>query len=127
MRTLTSAILMLLFSAPTFAGDGVQILPDASQILVSKDVGNERWSIALSLSEETPLNVTGNVFNRSGGAPSFLWCSITDVNGTADDIRNATFTWACFGSNACPAPPCGGGDQWQFVSSVSLPGRFFLP
>jgi len=126
MRMLAVVASILFAASSAVAGDGVQILPDGSQILVSKDVGNERWSIALNLGEEAPLNVTGNVFARSGGAPSFLWCSLTDIAGNPEDIRNVLFTWACFGSDACSAPPCGG-DQWQFVSEISLQGEFFLP
>lgn len=127
MRPLASlAFLVLLLATPALAGDGVQILPDGSQILVSKDVGSERWSIGMDLGEDHPLNLTGNVFRSDGGAPAFVWCSLTDVNGSADDIRNAVFSWACYASDRCPAPPCGA-DDWSFVSSVSLPGRFFLP
>lgn len=123
---LLSAMVVLALATRAGAGDGVQILPDATRILVSKDVGVERWAITLDLGNETPLNVTGNVFKRDGGPASFVWCSIQDVRGNPDDIRNAQFEWACFGSDRCAAPPCGA-DQWQFLTNVTLPGRFFLP
>lgn len=126
MRSLLAVMLTLVLCAtPALAGDGVQILPDATSILVSKDVGNERWAITLSLADETPLHVSGNVFRRDGGPVAFLWCPIRSVSGSADDIRNTTFTWDCFGSHACVAPPCG--ELWNFLTVVTLPGSFFLP
>lgn len=128
MHVALAAILLslALFVSPACAGDGVQILPDGTRILVSKDVGDERWAITLDLGDETPLNVTGNVFRRDGGPASFLWCPLVDVSGGASDIRNATFIWDCFGADRCAAPPCGA-DKWKFISRVSLQGRFFLP
>ena len=43
MRLLTLTAVLFLGSISTVrAGDGVQITPDGTQILVSKDVGNER-------------------------------------------------------------------------------------
>lgn len=127
MRTLVLSLgLALALATSAHAGDGVQILPDATRILVSKDVGNERWAISLDLGNETPLNVTGNVFRRDGGPAAFIWCVIQDVEGSADDIRSANFTWNCFGADRCDTPPCSA-SQWTFVSSVTLPGRFFLP
>jgi hypothetical protein len=121
------ATFVLSLTAIADAGDGVQILPDATRILVSKDVGTERWAITLDLGHETPLNVSGNVFRRDGGPAAFVWCSIQDVTGDPNDIRNALFTWSCFGSDRCESPPCGDSSQWQFISAVTLPGRFFLP
>src|SRR5262245_3931116 len=126
MRLILSFLAIVAAASSAHAGDGVQILPDATRILVSKDVGSERWAITLDLGEETPLNVTGNVFRRDGGPASFVWCVIQDVAGGPDDIRNAQFTWNCFGSDRCSGPPCTA-DQWQFLGAVTLPGRFFLP
>ncbi len=125
MRLATLLLTTLLFVPLAYAGDGVQIVPDGSAILVNKDVNGERWAISLDLREQTPLNVTGNVTRPGGGEPAFLWCELTDVTGSAEDIRNARFRWQCFGSNRCPAPPCL--EHWTFVADVSLPGRFFLP
>ncbi len=122
MRVLL-VVLLLLFPALASAGDGVQLLPDQTQILVNKDVGGERWAIALNLSGDAPLNVTGNVF-RGSSPPAFIWCQISDVQGSAEDIRNAMFSWACSGSDACVA---GTGCPWTFISNVTLPGSFFLP
>jgi hypothetical protein len=42
-------------------------------VLVQKDVGSERWAISLSLEENWPLELTGNVF-RTNGAAVFLQC-----------------------------------------------------
>lgn len=126
MRFVILFALVLACPVSLLAADGVQITPDNSQILASKDVGNERWAIALSLSESNPLYLTGNVFFRDGRSPQFLQCDIRDVIGDPNDIRNAQFQWACFGADACPQAPCAR-SQWQFISDVTLGGHFFLP
>src|SRR5262245_1237489 len=49
---------------------GVQISPDGKRVLISKDVGDERWAITLN----DDNTVTGNVFPQDGGPPQFVWC-----------------------------------------------------
>jgi hypothetical protein len=126
MLRIVIVLILSLVPAAALAGDGVQILPDASAIMVNEDVGPDRWAIRLELGDETPLNVSGNVFRSDGGDPAFVWCAIQDVVGSPDDIRNASFVYDCFGSDRCAAPPCSSA-QWSFISRITLPGRFFLP
>jgi hypothetical protein len=127
MHTITLAVVLILGTLSTaLAGDGVQITPDGTQILVNKDVGNERWSMSLSLTEVNPLDVNGSIFRRDGGPAGFLHCPLRDVSGSADDIRNAVFFWDCYVADRCAAPPCRA-DQWHFVATINLRGSFFLP
>jgi len=121
-----TATLAFVIHSTAHAGDGVQITPDGTQILVNKDVGNERWAMSLSLTEVNPLDVNGSIFRRDGGPAAFLHCPVRDVEGSADDIRNAVFFWDCYVSDRCAAPPCTA-DQWSFVARVNLRGSFFLP
>ncbi len=48
---------------------GIQITPDQSQVLVSKDVGGQRWAITRHADDHT---VTGNVFSGTGSPPQFV-------------------------------------------------------
>ena len=95
---------------------GLQITPDEVRTLISKDVGAERWAITRNLDDNT---VTGNVFFPTGDAPLFLYCTQT---GMAD----GNLTLDCSSADLCAGAPCGG-DQWSFLSSVTLPESFFLP
>jgi hypothetical protein len=105
------------------AGSGVQGTPDQAQVLINKDVGNERWSITLNLTSGG--TVTGNVF-RTDGPPAFVWCTPTrtdDLGSPAQDITH----FACYGADECLAAPCGA-EQWQLIApDIQLPGSFFLP
>jgi len=86
--TLPSAFFAVpLPSAPTAAppGVGVQQCRDGTCTLISKDRGDERWSITRDL---TNLTVTGNVFFPDDADPAFLWCEQTDAT-------SATVTLAC--------------------------------
>ena len=60
------------------ASTGVQWTPDGLRLLVSKDVGNERWAITLNENG----SATGNVFRSDGGDPAFVWCQETGRNGS---------------------------------------------
>jgi hypothetical protein len=103
---------------------GVQATPDGQRVLVSKDVGSDRWAIAANADDET---LSGNVFRGEGSAPAFVWCSQTgdDFN---PDIRNRIATYSCFGSDACPATPCDIQHQWVLINNnVQIRGSFFLP
>ena len=53
---------------------GLQLSRDAARVLISKDVGSERWAITRNLDDGT---VTGNVFYPDGREPAFLWCAQT--------------------------------------------------
>ena len=121
-------------------GSGVQVTPDTNRVLVSKDVGNERWAIT----RNDDGTVTGNVFPRDGGPPSFVWCESLDDDGFGgfgdfwddfiddligdddDDDGNDQLRYACSGADACPSSPCDD-DQWSFIADVTLPRSFFEP
>src|SRR6188768_4254019 len=126
IRFALSCALMLALAAPALAGDGVQITTDAGEILVNKDVGTERWAIRLDLSEDHPLNVTGNIFKTDGSPPVFVQCDIRDIQGSADTLRDALFSYSCFGANRCPVAPCSS-TQWEKIGDVQIRGSFFLP
>ena len=86
-----TALALAAFAAPSPAlaqQRGTQLAPPQDLVLVSKDVGDERWAIALDLRTGT---ATGNVFPRSGGAPSFLWCSAREVTIEADPKAGAIY------------------------------------
>jgi len=103
---------------------GVQVTPDHTHVLVSKDVGVERWAIAGSAVDDS---ISGNVFRSDGGPPAFVWC-----RKTGDDqnpaIRNRMLTYECSGADACPASGCDPEKQWNLIASdVHLLASFFLP
>jgi len=109
------------FAVARFVGDGrqsrVETSPDGRWVLVSKDVGSERWAIARNTGDGS---VTGNVF-RNGGGALFVWCADETPRGEEDEI-----TLSCFGAGACAAAPCPRSD-WRRLSEVTLPGSFFAP
>lgn len=123
VQALTGIAAVFTVSLAFAAGSGVQGTPDQAQVLVNKDVGNERWSITLNLTSGGTL--TGNVF-RTDGPPAFVWCTPTgtdDHGSPADDVTH----FSCYGANACLTAPCGS-EQWTLIApDVQLPGSFFLP
>jgi hypothetical protein len=102
---------------------GTQLTPPQDLVLVNKDVGDQRWAIALDLRTGT---ATGNVFRRNGGPTSFIWCSATKVELAADP-KETNYTLDCWGADACPSPPCAI-DSWSRIpeSPVDLPGSFLF-
>ncbi len=56
---------------------GIQRTPDGARVLVSKDVGGQRYAITLNVADGT---VTGNVFSTDGSAPQFISCTPTGLN-----------------------------------------------
>jgi hypothetical protein len=121
-------------------GSGVQVTPDAERVLVSKDVGDERWVIT----RNDDGTVTGNVVPLDGGPPSFVWCEqlggddddlfddfidfIGDLIGGDDDDDGSDdeLTLACAGAGPCSDEPCTA-DEWSFIADVTLPESFFRP
>lgn len=97
------------------AESGLQIAPD-NRTLISKDVGNDRWSIVYNKDDGTAV---GNVYDASGGEPTFVWCRTV---ATAEDA----ITFECSGAGRCPAFPCPG-DAWTLLPPVTLPTSFFEP
>ena len=111
-RLLATTILALVaFARPdaALAQRGVQLVPDATQRLVSKDVGDERWAITLDV--ESGI-VTGNVYRKDGGDPQYVWCVPQD--GSKDPMR-----LRCHGTGGC--------DGWVDLGDVELPASFFRP
>ena len=102
--------------APAAPPSGVQITPDMNHVLVSKDVGAERWAITRNADDHT---VTGNVFAGADSVPKFVWCDQTGEGGGNVDLR-------CYGANQCNHAPCTS-DQWSPIGAVSLPLTFFEP
>lgn len=125
-RTTLTVLCFLALATPALAAStGVALIPDDSGILVSKDVGGERWAIHVDLTTDNPLQVTGNVFRSDGGEPAFVFCQPFQIDGSADDIANATFHFQCFGDTACHPGNC---PSWSLIANdVTLPGSFFLP
>jgi len=100
----------------------VQITPDRNQILVSKDIGAERWTIVL---DEDRATATGNVYYPDGRPPLFIWCRPVDVNPNPNP-RLTIFFFDCSGANACPASGCP--NAWSLVARrIPIAGSFFLP
>jgi hypothetical protein len=95
---------------------GLQVTPDRNQVLISKDVGEERWAIV----RNQDGTVSGNVFFPEGGPPLFVWCEPTE------DSQDDPITFSCFGADACPAAPCDEA-EWEFIAEVELPASFFEP
>ena len=100
---------------------GTRTTPDGKQVLISKDVGSERWAISMNLDDGT---VTGNVF-RPGAEPSFVWCERKGDDGSLDPV-NGEIRYSCRGASPCDASPCET-SAWTTLGDVSLPGSFFLP
>ena len=98
------------------SSSGVQITPDQARVLVSKDVGAERWAITRHMDDKT---VTGNVFSGAGSAPKFVWCEETGESAGDVSLR-------CYGADACESAPCTS-DQWVMIGPVTLPLSFFAP
>jgi hypothetical protein len=100
-------------------------------MLVSKDLGTDRYTINLNLSSFDPidyLNVTGNVFRSDGSPPDFLFCTIKpDSTGDLTDPSSA-FQFSCQSTNACnsTADDCAA-NSWVSAGDVELPAAFFLP
>ena len=119
-------------------GRGATLTLDRLSHLVTKDIGSERWSISYSyqpfesdqLGVETRfLNVTGNVFQSDGSAPSFVYCTLrADSTGTLSD-PTSELRFICQGSGACTstATDCAENDWRPISNDVRLQASFFLP
>ena len=128
------ALLALALSAGSSRAQdsGSTLSPDGRSFLVNKDVGAERWTIALNLFSGDPddvINVTGNIFRADGGPPSFVACLVReDSTGSLDDL-SSVFRLACFGADACSttAERCARDDWEPIAGDVLVPASFFLP
>jgi hypothetical protein len=98
------------------AQSGLRVARDADRVLVSKDVGGERWAITR---QRSTGSVTGNVF-AAGASPSFIDCDEITNDGTNVELR-------CFGAGACPVGGACDPAGWQLLATVTLPLSFFEP
>jgi hypothetical protein len=101
---------------------GTRTTPDGKHLLISKDVGAERWAISVDLGDGT---VTGNVFSPDGGDPQFVWCERAGDDGSLDPSEGI-IQYACRGSDRCAGAPCLA-SSWVPLGDVNLPGSFLLP
>lgn len=114
------ALAVLAAAAPAAGQSGTRTTPDGKQVLISKDVGAERWAIALNLNDGT---VTGNVF-RQDGEPQFVWCERRGE--PLGDPSTTEIRLFCRGADRCSSSPCLA-TAWTDIGEVGLPGSFFLP
>lgn len=105
---------LLLAASGASAQSGIQITPDSRRVLVSKDVGTERWALTRNLEDGS---VTGNVFFSDGLAPQFIACE--EVAREGDSVR-----LRCDSSLNCPLLPCLV-TEWKSLGEVLLPVSFF--
>ncbi len=111
---LLAAVLLLALPGRASAQSGIQVTPDGKRVLVSKNVGAERWALTRNVSDGS---VTGNVFSADGGAPQFVACRETGRSGNGISFR-------CEGADRCRLAPCAR-DEWLFIAEVDLPASFF--
>lgn len=93
----------------------IQQTPDGSQILVTKRIGTELWSIARHLEEnQTPLSA---VVYSAGEEPAFLYCPQIGDTGSEYQYR-------CWQSSKCTENGC---ETWgeSPLNPISLPYEFF--
>jgi hypothetical protein len=91
---------------------GIQLSHNQIRVLVNKDVGDERWAIALNSTGGG--TVLGNVFRPGGGEPVFLFCEPTV----------APNTYTCAAAGPCDTTTCI--EQYEDLGVVILPADFFL-
>ena len=97
---------------------GVQIQPGGGRVLVSKDVGAERWAIVRDESDGT---VTGNVFIAGETTPRFVFCREIATNPSSAEI-----TYDCRGAAQCVEAPCDPAG-WVSLGEVRISATFFFP
>lgn len=95
---------------------GVQPSLDGKRVLISKDVGDQRWVIVWNEDDGT---LTGNVFFPGGGEPAFVWCLARGREG-------GQIQFTCHGADRCEAPPCER-DAWTEIANTVLPVSFLEP
>lgn len=108
-----ATVALAVLSSSAFAQSPTTVSADSRTVIISKDVGGQRWAISRDL---RTLAVTGNVFSPSGGPPQFVWCA-----QTAETKQNISL--ACYGAGPCAQVGCA--DTWRFIANVDLPPAFF--
>lgn len=91
----------------------LRLTPDENNLLISKDVGGQRWAITRNVDGGT---VTGNVFFPGGGPAQFVSCEEVDFSPGG-------ITLACRGADACRCAPCSASD-WTPLAEVVVPSEF---
>ncbi len=128
-----SFLILLLTAVGAIAQDsGSTLSPDQQSFLVNKDIGSERWTIALNLFTTDPanvINVTGNIFRSDGGPASFVACLVRADSKGSLNVPSSTFRLSCFGADACAttAERCAREDWTLIADDVPVPASFFLP
>jgi hypothetical protein len=106
--------------APAQIGKKVALTPDEIQIIVSTNVGDERWAITANLEQGTSiLTLAGNVLTPTEAV--ILWCNPTQIHNwqPGQDVHNATIDYDCYDAL--------GPSSWEPLNSVTLQGSFLLP
>lgn len=85
-------LIAMALAASAVAGgreSGIQLTPDGERILVSKDVGAERYAITANTADRS---LTGNVFFTDGGPAKFIACSRISGNDFSCGVADACVT-----------------------------------
>jgi hypothetical protein len=122
---IVAAAAVLMLGSAADAQRGVQVSPDGKNLLISKPLSGQQWSIIVNFDAQT---VAGNVFNFDGSHPQFVYCTIVDpfVAGPAGFSGVATVTLECAGADRCVGFPCTA-IEWTDLGTVHVIGPFFLP
>ncbi len=127
-----AAIFLVAGEAAAQRQSGIQRTPDNARVLVSKDVGGQRYAITLNTADGT---VTGNVFSTDGSAPKFISCVPTGTNAfscrvadtcDASDSRQSGIQQV-FGGTAILVSKDVGADRYAITQNVdgTLTGNVF--
>lgn len=101
---------------------GRQTTRDGKHVLVNRPEAGLQWAISYSPQEGT---ITGNVFDPSGGDPSYIWCDRVSDDGVMNPSA-VQISWRCEGADQCTQSPCDA-SGWTDLGTVPLGGFFFLP
>lgn len=111
---------------------GTTLTPDRQSFMVNKDIGDERWTITLTLAQIEPpviASITGNVFRSDGGAPAFVVCQQRPDSTGSLSTPSSVFRLDCKGTDACPsnARECARSSWRPLAEDLQIPADFFLP
>lgn len=127
-----TALVVLCAADRSFGQAGSTLTPDRQSFMSNKDIGEERWTITLTLAQLDPpivSSITGNVFRRDGSPPAFVVCQVRpDSTGSLND-PSSSFRLSCKGTDACPsnARECAR-TSWRSLSDdLTIQASFFLP
>src|SRR5262249_52642031 len=72
----------------SFTGVDGDVVVGSNYVIVSKDVGGDRWAITLNKDDGS---VVGNIFPQAGGTPQFVTCQDVSDETTPED----QYAFAC--------------------------------